>query len=176
MSLEVAISYGEQIRQRHQAGIQADADLLQAMLRKIEITRETGELIADAKGDLNRIEFAKAVNFLSDEAVRSYLKFARSNPEPINDLERAVIAIRAALQPSGALEFPDGHGIQISHDPPGFFAWSSKMVMQFKVGFQKYLAVRPLKTWDTDTRERFAYSLRPIIKVHKMLTESQRKP
>ena len=51
MSLEVAISYREQIRQRHEAGQKADDDLRQAMLRKIEITRQTGQLIADARGD-----------------------------------------------------------------------------------------------------------------------------
>src|SRR5262249_14284676 len=107
MSLEVALSYAEQIRQRHEAGKQADQGLRQAMLRKIEITRETGQLIADARGDLRDDEFAQCVAFLDDRAVKSYLKFARSTPEPINDLERAVIAIRAALQPSGALEFPD---------------------------------------------------------------------
>jgi hypothetical protein len=169
MSLQVAISYGEQIRQRHEAGKKADDDLRQAMLRKIEITRKTGQLIADARGDLRDDEFAQCVAFLDDRAVKSYLKFARSTPEPINDLERAVIAIRAALQPSGALEFPDGHGVQHAHEP-NFFSLAVGLIQRLLGIYHHYIRRFPLKRWRAEQLQSLIASLRPLADAYRDLT------
>jgi len=166
MSLEVAISYGEQIRQRHEAGKQADADLRQAMLRKIEITRETGQLIADAKGDLRREEFAQCIAFLDNRAVKSYLKFAQNTPEPINDLKRAVTAIRSALQPSGALEFPNGHGIQHAHEP-NFFSHAIGLTQKLLSIYRHFLRRFPLKHWRSEQLQSVLAALRPVADVYR---------
>jgi hypothetical protein len=168
MSLQVAISYGEQIRQRHEAGQRADSDLRQAMLRKIEITRETGQLIADAKGDLRHDEFTQATSFLDQRAIKSYLKFARSNPEPISDLERAIISIRAALQPSGALEFPDGHGPQNLHEP-NFFSHAIGLIQRLLGIYRHYLRRCPLKCWRSEQLQSLIASLRPVADVYRDL-------
>jgi hypothetical protein len=169
---EVVTSYRQTISEKHQRDVEADERLREAILTKIERTRECGQLINHAHGDLPPTQFAEAVSFLPRESVNAYLKFAKSNPEPISDLENALRAVHTAMRTSGALEFPRGHGIQMSHDPPSFPAWSAHMVMQFKVRFRKYLAARPLKNWTTDEKEQFAFSLKPILKVHKMITES----
>jgi hypothetical protein len=173
---EVVTSYRSTISEKHQRDVEADARLREAILSKIEATRQCGTVIAAAHADLRNRDFAEATNFLSTESVKAYLKFAKSNPAPISDLENALRAVHAAMQTSGALESPDGHGAQVSHDPPPFPAWSARMVMQFKVGFQKYLAARPLKNWRADEAEQFAFSLRPILKIHKMITESFHEP
>ncbi len=164
MSLEVALSYAEQIRLRHEACQKAASDFQQATLRLTENTRECGQLIADAKGDLRDAEFAQCVAFLSDQKVKSYLKFARNNPEPINDLERAVISIRSALQPTGALEFPDGHGVQHVHEP-NFFSHAVGLIQKLLGDYRHYLRRLPLKHWRDEQLQSLIASLRPIADV-----------
>jgi hypothetical protein len=168
MSLQVAISYGEQIRQRHEACLQAASDFQQATLRLTETNRECGQVIADAKGDLPKSKFAQCVAFLDDRAVKGYLKFARDNPEPINDLERAVISIRSALQTTGAIEFPDGHGVQHAHEP-NFFSHAIGLIQRLLAIYRHYLRRFPLKRWRDDQLQSLIASLRPVADVYRDL-------
>jgi hypothetical protein len=76
-----------------------------------------------------------------------------------------------ALQSTGLLPFPEGHGVQISHDPPPFFTWVGQFVMQFKVRFHKYIGARPIDSWNRSEGEQFLFQLRPILKVHKQVAD-----
>ena len=114
---ELVASYRSTIAEKHARDVEADKELRKAILNKIERTRECGMLIADAHGDLRAMEISAATDFLSKDAVQSYLKFAKSNPEPINDLENALRAVHVAMRTSGALEFPHGHGPEKLHTP-----------------------------------------------------------
>ena len=97
MSTKLSLSYRQSILERHEAGQRADEDLKRSILLKLELTRQTGQLISDAAGDLRGEQFAQATDFLSRDAVQSYLKFARQNPEPITELENALHAIRLGV-------------------------------------------------------------------------------
>jgi len=102
----------------------------------------------------------------------SCISFARKHRERFNDFGVAVrSAFEQTLRPTGALPMPDGHGPQTSHDPPGFFSFVSHVIMSFKVAWAKYLAAKPLDSWTIHEAEQFAYSLRPILKVHQTITQ-----
>jgi hypothetical protein len=175
---ELAISFREQIRAFHEKSVELDEQIRSLVLEKVNTSRACGLTIEEARASLGRETFHDLVNELNLDSptLTAYVRFSRKHQTPFDDFRVALgAAFEAAARLSGLLEIPHGHGEQTSHDPPPFFAWSARMVMQFKVGFQKYLAARPLKTWEADEREQFAYSLRPILKVHKMLTESFHK-
>ena len=160
---ELAQTYRAEILSRHLTGVEADKVLRQAILTKLEQTRLTGQLISDAAGDLPNGQFEQATDFLSKPAISAYLKFARSNPEPITDLENALHAIRLALQVSGTLEF-GGHGIQHRHRS-NFFSSCESAIQGMSAAWFKFIRENPLKRWRVETLESLYASLRPIAKI-----------
>src|SRR5262245_50718128 len=171
---ELAVSYRTQIAQHHEAGKQADQLLLKAGLNKIKIARETGQLILAARSNLSQAEFGFATDFLSAAQVRGYarfVKFAELAENPRAQLTEVAPAVQISLALTGAVQMPQGHGSQTSHDPPVFFSWASHIVMQFKVAWAKYLVAKPMDTWTINEAEQFEYSLRPILKVHQTITQ-----
>ena len=169
MSTKLSLSYRQSILERHEAGQRADETLRSAILSKIELTRQTGQLIADACGDLRGEQFDQATDFLSKDAVRSYLKFAHQNPEPITDLENALHAIRLALQVSGGLTFPDGHGPQKLHKS-NFYSYAENVIQNMSAEWHKFVRRNPLKNWRVETLESFVATLTPIEKSFKLFT------
>ena len=167
----LVLNFRDQIAARHEAGKKADADLKAAFLLKLNLARETGSLLEHAKNTLRESEFREATDFLDREAVRTYLKFARHHEEPITDLQTGLRSAVIAMQSTGLLPMPSGHGEQNSHDPPPFFSWASHAIMQFKIAWAKYLHAKPLDAWSIHEAEQFAYSLRQILKIHKQVTD-----
>jgi hypothetical protein len=166
---DLVASYRAAIAEKHEAGKRADEKLREAILSKSALTRETGELISSARGDLKDREFAEATSFLDDAAVRAYLKFARLNPEPVTDLETAIHSIRLALQPSGAIEFPDGHGIQHAHEP-NFFSHAIGLIQKLLGIYRHYLRRFPLRRWRDEHLQSLIASLRPVADAYRDLT------
>jgi hypothetical protein len=163
---ELIVSFKQRISELHEKGKQADEAVRQALINKIELTRQCGQTIASARADLQEREFASATDFLSNESIQAYLKLARSNPEPVTDLEDAIRAIHAAMQTSGAIEFPSGHGPQTLH-VASFFQKASGWIMAFTAGYKKFVRGNPVRNWDTDAAEQFIYSLKPILEIHR---------
>ena len=120
----IVLNFRDQIAERHEAGKKADADLKKAFLLKLNLARETGSLLEQAKDTLRESEFLSATDFLDREAVRSYLRFARTHEKPITDLQAGLRSAVIAMQSTGLLPFPDGHGIQHAHEPNFFSSFS----------------------------------------------------
>ena len=122
MSGELVAGWRQQILERHEVSQRADDELKKAILGKIEAVRVAGALISDCRDSLNERDFKQATDFLSLAAVRAYVRFAHANKAPVMDLHAGLHSIKIALQTSGALEFPGGHGAQQLHElGPNFF-------------------------------------------------------
>src|SRR6266487_6961470 len=143
---ELMVSYRSTIGEAHEKALAADKRVRESILSKIELTRQCGLLIADAKGDLREREFAAVTDFLSSNSIKSYIKFARANAEPITELSQALAAVAAALTLTGALPFPDGHGAQ-SLRPPNFFSNAITYAQQLGADFKRYCTRKPLDGW-----------------------------
>jgi hypothetical protein len=163
-------SFRAQILERHEAARRADALLREQLLENLEQKRQTGALILQAKGTLRQLEFAAVVDFLSTRTVREYIRFAQTAPIKDN-FPAAVHSIQTALRLTDALPTPKGHGPQKSHEPPPFFSWAARAVMQFKLGWSKFLIAKPLDSWTLPEAEQFEFQLRPILKVHRQIID-----
>jgi hypothetical protein len=165
-SSELLVSYRERISELHSQCVAADKAVRDALANKVELTRQTGETIKAAKGDLGARDFAEATDFLSSDAVRAYLKLVRLHPEPISDLETGLRVVRESMQATGALNFPSGHGPQTLH-APNFFARFSARVIEIAGEWKKLLTRMPLSSWSEDTVEQFLEAFRPLVTIHR---------
>jgi len=163
---ELIVSYRERISELHSQCIAADKAVRDALANKIERTRQTGETIKAAKGDLGAREFAEATDFLSSDAVRAYLKLVRLHPEPVSDLETGLRVVRESMQVTGALEFPSGHGAQQLHQP-NFFSTAIRYVQILVADFRKFCRRHALRDWNTHELNAFLASLKPIVDVYR---------
>ena len=169
---ELAIAFKSKIEANQSKSIELDEEIKRIVLEKLNLTRAQGLIIEDARTALDPDRFAEVTADLDSDAVRAYVSFAKKHREEITDFTIGIrSAFESALRTSGALPTGDGHGAQVSHDPPGFLVWSASFVMDWKVRFAKYLSARPLDSWDVNQAEQFLYSLRPILKVHKQISE-----
>jgi hypothetical protein len=169
---ELAIAFKSKIEANQSKSIELDQEIRRIVLEKLNVTRAQGIILEDARSALDEEAFAGVTAGIDADAVRSYIRFAKKNREPIEDFTVGIrTAFEEALRTSGALPTSDGLGAQISHDPPGFFQWSARFVMEFKQRFAKYLSAKPLERWDAYQAEQFLYSLRPVLKVHKQVSE-----
>jgi hypothetical protein len=164
---EIVQTYRQQILERHEAGKKADEELKNALLNKIELTRQCGQLLNDAKGDLSEKEFHDASDFLGSDAVAAYIRFARLNSEPITDLRAAIRSVDIAMMASGLIEFPH-RGPQQLHEP-NFFSHAVRLLQFLLQDYRRYLHRRPLNEWPREQIEGFLSSLRPIIDLYRDL-------
>ena len=166
---QLMVSYRSTIGEAHEKALAADKRVRESILSKIELTRQCGLQIAAAKGDLREREFAAVTDFLSSNSIKSYLKFARANAEPITELSQALAAVAAALTLTGALPFPDGHGPQNLHEP-NFFSKAVDLIQKLLGLYRHYLQRFPLKDWRPQHVESLAASLRPVAEAYRDLT------
>jgi hypothetical protein len=172
---ELATTFREQIRAFHRKSLELDEQIRAQVLEKCNTTRACGITLQEAKDSLHREDFHAMVHELglSSSTVRSYISFAHKHEEKFGNFTVAVrSAFEFALTTTGLLPMADGYSsAQESHDPPGFFTWASHVTMQFTIRWKKYLAARPLDSWDVSQAEQFIYGLRPILKVHKIVSD-----
>lgn len=171
----LAVTLKEQIGKLHRQSLEFDNQIRSLVLEKLNTTRAAGTVLQEARETLNPKEFHAMLQELglNSQVVHSYLSFARKHKQkPFSDFGVAVrSAFEQTLRTTGLLPMPSGHGAQNSHGPPAFFSWASHAVMQFKTAFAKYLVAKPLDNWSVHEAEQFAYSLRPILKVHQTITQ-----
>jgi hypothetical protein len=160
----IVLSFREQIAKKHNEGKEADFALREAILRNLEIKRQTGELIKSARGTLREGEFDTVTDFLDRDTVRSYLKFARQHEEPITDLQAGLRAIAIAMQTTGLLPFAHGHGEQHLHRL-NFFSAACSLIQRFSREFSKFIRSKPLKSWRAETLESFSADLVPLGRI-----------
>ena len=165
---EISLSYRQAILEKHEAGQKADKNLREAILSKIEITRQCGMLLSDAAGDLKNGQFAEATDFLSKDAVQAYIRFAHQNPEPITDLQNALHSIRIALQVSGSLEYPDRHGPQKRHRL-NFFSSAESSIQSLAAAWSSFVRQMPLSKWRLETLEGFMATLTPLARIIELV-------
>lgn len=170
---ELAVSFREQIAARVAESKQLDKQIRDVVLRKLNGTRATGIILQEARDSLLPAAFRKIVDDidLSEDTIRSYVGFAKKHTAPIKEFTIGIrAAFESALRASNALPARAQHAFA-SHDPPGFFSWTSKTIMDFGVRWKKYLSARPLDSWELSEAEQFCYGLKPILKVHKTIAE-----
>jgi len=171
----LALSYRAEILARHELSRKADRDLLQSGLNKTKIARQTGQLILAAQSNLSQTEFEFATDFLTKKQVKGYVRYVKAtnlveDPDTQQQLSFIMPAASAGAMLSGGMPMPQGHGPQQLHEP-AFFSWASRTVMQFKAAWAKFLGSKPLDSWTVHEAEQFAFQLRPILGVHKQVTD-----
>ena len=168
-------SFRNQIADKHREGKKADAALKKAFLLKLNVARETGSLIEQAKGTLKESEFKAATDFLGSEAVRTYLKFHRLHESPIVDVAAGLRSIAIAMMTTGLLPFPDGHGLQHLHEP-NFFSAAETLIQTLAARWTKFARLRPPNSWRYEQLESFHATLTPIERIVKAVAaELKRK-
>jgi hypothetical protein len=157
----LVLSFRDQIAARHHEGKQIDQILRDALLKKLNLVRDTGSLIEQAKETLHESEFRTATDFLDREAIRSYIRFSKQHEEPVTDVATGIRSLGVAMQTTGFLPFPDGHGEQQLHSP-NFFSACCFLIQRLAREFSKFVRVKPLKSWRTETLESFSADLVPL--------------
>jgi len=165
-SEQLAQTFASELGALHAKGQELDRQLSQIILAKVNCVRETGQLLAAAKADLSHTEFRKLQQNLpfDEAAVRSYQGFARKHPEPIRELKSAIHAVRTALEITGSLPCPSGHGQQHLHKQ-SFFAHASSAIVLLVGDYKKFVATRPLSHWHLDELETFQLELRGLSQI-----------
>ena len=168
---KLAISFREEIESNNSKSIALDQTIKRVVLEKLNLTRAQGIILEEAEAVLDPETFAEVTAGVGSEAVQRYISFARKHRTEITDFAASIkSALEMALKTSGALPYSK-FGTQISHDPPSFLQWSAKYVMSFKLRFAKYLSAKPLDSWRREQAEQFLFGLRPVLKVHKQVSD-----
>ena len=169
---ELALSYRQQIESNQVKSIALDAEIKRVVLAKLNLTRSQGLVLQACEDALDPKTFEEVSSSLGgNDAVQRFIRFARKYRDEITEFGPSFkSAFVAALKASGALALPKGR-TEISRDPPGFLAMSARLIMTWKVGFAKYLAAKPLSSWQKSELEQFLFGLRPIMKVHKQISD-----
>jgi hypothetical protein len=173
---ELALSFTAQINALHRMGQELDTEFGRLILDKLNATRECGQLCATAKEDLSAGEWNRLTKDLDFDkaALQAYMTFARRHPEPFTELKECIRGIEAALQTTGLLAFPEGHGLQTLH-PPNLFSWMAKQVTTFTSELKKRIDSDPVATWSPETAEQFVVQLEPLLKKLLAIMEEARE-
>ncbi len=159
-------SFRTQILERHEAARQMDLVLRDQICANLEQKRQTGILIQQAKGSLREFEFKEAIDFLSNQAVREYIRFAAHNSAPVNDdFQAAIHSIKTALKITNALPFTS-RGPERLH-AQNFFSAATSLIQNLCAQWAKFVRVHPLKNWRLEELESFAADLSPLERLVK---------
>lgn len=159
-------SFRAQILERHEQARRADSVLRDLICANLEQKRQTGILIQQAKGTLRGTEFQEATDFLSNQAVREYIRFAQHNSDPIdNDFQAAIHSIKTALRITNALPFTE-RGPERLH-AQNFFSIATSLIQNLCAQWAKFIRVHPLKNWRVEELESFVADLSPLERLIK---------
>jgi hypothetical protein len=166
-------SFRTQIFERHEAARQADCLLREQILANLEQKRQTGLLIQQAKGTLRETEFREAIDFLSNQAVREYIRFSQHNPAPVtDDFQAAVHSIKAALRITNALPFTN-RGPERLHTQ-NFFSAATTLIQNLCAQWGRFIRIHPLKNWRLEELESFVADLSPLERLIKTVAAELR--
>ena len=167
-------SFRTQILERHESARRADSLLREQILANLEQKRQTGLLIQQAKGTLREWEFKEAISdFLNNQVVREYIRFAEHFPAPINNnFENAVHSIKAALRITNALPF-SSRGPERLHRQ-NFFSAATTLIQNLCAQWAKFIRIHPLRNWRLEELESFVADLSPLERLIKTVAAELR--
>ena len=163
---DLALNFRARIQELHQKSAAIDEKIRTALTEKLETTNAAAQLVYAARQDLRPDEFNLATDFLSTDAIASYLalgrKYQHAAPESVNDIAKSMKAVKNAMYLTGGIERPDGHGPQQLH-APNFFSTFTKGIMVLTSEWSKQLARNPIEGWAYPTLEQFVYQVQPWV-------------
>src|SRR5947208_5665613 len=155
---DLALNFRARIQELHQQSAAIDEKIRTALTEKLETTNAAAQLIYAARKDLNQNQFSLATDFLSSDAITSYLALGRkyrvAAPEPETDISKSLKTVRDAMMLTGGISRPHGHGPQQLH-APNFFSTFPKGIMNLTSEWSKQLARNPIEGWAYPTLEQF---------------------
>ena len=161
-------SFRTQILERHEAARRADLVLRDQICANLEQKRQTGLLIQQAKGSLREFEFREVIDFLSNRAVREYIRFSQHNTAPVaNDFQAAVHSIKTALRLTNALPFSN-RGPERLH-AQNFFSAATSLIQNLCAQWAKFIRIHSLQNWRVEELESFAADLSPVEQMIKVV-------
>lgn len=114
MTSELSVTLAAEINTAHAACLAADEPIKQAIIDKCNAVRKCGILLQEVKAAVGHGAFGRWIadnlTFSYDTAAL-YMRFARANVEPIQDLPSGIGCLRDALVASGALS-PGERGLE----------------------------------------------------------------
>jgi hypothetical protein len=168
---ELALNFRSRIQELHQKSAAIDDKIRTALTEKLETTNAATQLVYAAQKDLRPDEFSLATDFLSIDAIRSYLslgrKYQHEAPEAVN-LSTSLKTVKAAMMLTGGIARPNGHGEQQLHE----FNVHSKittLVQTLASDFSKAIKRKPLCDWQPFELDGLLASLTPATRIAKTL-------
>ena len=171
----LALSFREQIRDRHKQNVAIDEQLRVVLLQKLNLVREIGILASDAASALDKFQFAKMTKEvgIDQRSLQAYRAFADEHQSPITEVENGMRSMRGlvlALQSGGLLPFAaDGHGVQKLHQNPNFIQQVIQTASGLAHRIRQQLKREPLKSWDRNAIENLLAGLKPVVSVSSQL-------
>jgi hypothetical protein len=173
MSHELAATLRDEITRKHELGIALDQQLRETLLRKLECTRETGILLAEAQDQFKGERWTQFASELpiDGSAVKAYLRFARRHPDPVTEIATAMRCATQAAMLTGLLPWPNGHGPETLHTP-NFFSRVTNTLQDIAAEWRKFVDRKPLSNWSDETKQQFLSSLKPVIQIAREVASS----
>jgi len=164
---QLATSYRDRLNELHEHAVRCAWGLHGKALETLNATRAVGVQLEAAKSNLRPDQWRELqaeLNFgpQRDQAVQTYLDFARKNPEEITDMTEGWRSLQSSMQVTGLLPFPEGHGPQVLHAPNLFSYWAKSLTSQ-RSELKKRLSREPIETWSPEAAEQFVAQTEPFV-------------
>ncbi len=173
MTDELSLSLAQSINAAHLECQNADEPIRNAIILKCNRVRACGILLQEAKAAVGHGNFgnwiAEKLTF-SPETAQLYMRYARANPQPIEDLGEGISHLRDALVASGALS-SSGHSSQnrssltiLDH----LTSHAMKLMGLINGIIEK--SGDAVEDWPTEQKELARKQLEPIVGIYNRLT------
>jgi hypothetical protein len=170
----LALSFREKISALHEQSAGIDQQIRSALEKKITLTNATAQLVFAAKKDLSPNEFSLATDFLSSDAIASYItlgrKYRHAAPGDPDDIATSLKSVRNAMMLTGGIQRPDGHGQQQLHEL-NFHSRAVASVQSLASEFTKSVRRKHLGQWRRDEIDGLLAAFTPILRICKSLNE-----
>ena len=176
---EIALSYRDRINAVQRDLTENGSQWRDLTLRQLNLTREVGVLLDEAKSTLRGDQWKELQHELDfgpdrEQAIQTFLTFARKNPEPISDVQSGYNSLHASMQVTGLLPFAAGHGPQVLHSP-NVFSWWAKTLTSVRSERNKRLSREPIESWSPTAAEQFIAQTEPEVQELNALLERARE-
>jgi len=170
----LALTFREQIRERHKQNQAIDEQLREVLVRKLNSVRELGVLCQEAGAALDKFQFAKVTKEcgIDERTLHAYVAFANEHQSPITEVESAMRSMRGlmlALQTGGLLPFSGGRGIEKLHVNPSFVQQIIQAAATLAHRIRAQLKRQPLSRWDRNNIEHLLAALKPVLSISAQL-------
>lgn len=178
MEYSLTATFAAEITAKHQECVSLDGKIRELFLRKVNVTREIGELLKTAKEQMGIGAFTSIKRELpmarevepgkyDYSAITAYETFFAQNPEPFDDFNAAMKAAKSALSITGLLAGPGKATDNVMHPKVSFFGDFLTSIQNLAHKFSKYCNLRPVTEWSQEEAEQFIRSCRPVFDIAK---------